>query len=82
MIQGPGYGLTFLYYFAITSSISIILGHQEGIAWEDPSLYKLAVPFGLLAASIGAYVNHNTVVTVPVKQKRCEDKATASSAVQ
>ncbi|MBE9032797.1 hypothetical protein IQ266_23960 [filamentous cyanobacterium LEGE 11480] len=74
MIKGPGYGLTFLYYFALTSALSIVLAHQEGVAWSDPALYKLAVPFGLLAASIGAYINQNTLVTIPVKKNGAKTK--------
>jgi hypothetical protein len=70
MIQGPGYGLTFLYYFAITSVIALVLGHQSvGLGWQDPALYNIAVPFALLAGSIGAYVNQNILVTIPTPKK-------------
>ncbi len=75
MIQGPGYGLTFLYYFAITAVIGLVLGHQgTGIGWQDPLLYRVAVPFALFAASIGAYINHNTLVTIPTNQQSATAK--------
>lgn len=70
MVQGPGYGLTFLYYFAITAVIAILLGHQgTGVSWQDPALYKISVPFALLVASIGAYINQNTLLSIPLPKQ-------------
>lgn len=75
MIQGPGYAVTFLYYFVITAVIGLVLGHQGmEIGWRDPLLYRVAVPFALFAASIGAYINHNTLMTIPTNKQSATAK--------
>jgi hypothetical protein len=66
MIQGPGYALTFLYYFSITIVLVGLVGTQGlGYGWDDRALYQVAVPFALLVGSIGAYFNQSITLTIP-----------------
>jgi hypothetical protein len=58
--QGPGIGLTFLYYFAITSLIGTLLASQArhlSLATGMPN--QLGIILGLLGGSIGTYFNRS-----------------------
>jgi hypothetical protein len=67
--SGPGYTLTFLYYFCLTCLIALLVGSQGlRLAWNDRNLYQAAIAVGLLIASITAYWNHTVVVMLPVSQ--------------
>jgi hypothetical protein len=75
MIQGPGYALTFLYYFSITVVLVTIAGVQGlGYGWQDRELYQVAVPFALFVGSIGAYFNQSTTLTIAFQQKSAFQK--------
>lgn len=75
MMQGPGYALTFLYYFSATAALVILTGIQGlGYGFNDRDLYQVAVPFALLVGSIGAYFNQNVTLTIPFKHKQSFQK--------
>ena len=57
-ITGPGFGVTFLYYFSMTTLIVVLIGVQA-LHWSPTSalLYRYGMALGMLAGLVGTYFN-------------------------
>ena len=68
--QGPGFGLTFLYYFSGTALVTTFLAIKTlhvSLETGIPSQFGLA--FGLIAGVLGAYVNQTRTLEIPYKNR-------------
>ncbi len=68
---GPGFGLTFLYYFSGTALVTALLAVKTlGVGLESglPNLYGTAL--GTVGGLLGALVNRSTTLTVPFSSRK------------
>jgi hypothetical protein len=68
---GPGFGLTFLYYFSGTALVTALLAvNTLGIGLDTglPNLYGTA--FGLAGGLLGALVNRSTTLELPISSRK------------
>ena len=69
--SGPGFGLTFLYYFSGTALVTALLAVKSlGIGLDTglPNLYGAL--FGTVGGLLGAFVNRSTTLTLPVNSRK------------
>ncbi|AFY76366.1 MAG: hypothetical protein IGR93_01630 [Hydrococcus sp. C42_A2020_068] len=65
MPQGPNFIVTFLYYFATTTLIVLLLASQGmGMSLESRFLYQLGTLCGLVAGILGAYFNRSATISI------------------
>lgn len=70
-MAGPGFFLTFLYYFATTIVITLFVTNGAmGWSYSNPITYQVASLFGLVAGIFGAINNRTVSLTVNFKQKK------------
>lgn len=71
MRSGPGFLVTFLYYFVTTSLIAaLVIAQQTGGSITSGEIYRSGILAGLLAGGIGAYFNRSVTFSVPVKNQK------------
>ncbi|MBD1915936.1 MULTISPECIES: hypothetical protein [Cyanophyceae] len=71
MPSGPGFGLTFLYYFSGTALVTALLAVKSlGIGLDTglPNLYGTL--FGTVGGLLGAFVNRSTTLTLPINSRK------------
>ncbi|OKH45946.1 hypothetical protein NIES30_18630 [Phormidium tenue NIES-30] len=71
MPSGPGFGLTFLYYFSGTALVTALLAVKSlglGLDTGLPNLYGAL--FGTVGGFMGAFVNRSTTLTLPVNSRK------------
>ncbi|MBE9157282.1 hypothetical protein IQ265_10675 [Nodosilinea sp. LEGE 06152] len=69
--SGPGFGLTFLYYFSGTALVTALLATKTlGIGLDTglPNLYGTA--FGAVGGLLGALVNRSTTLALPISSRK------------
>jgi hypothetical protein len=69
--EGPGIGLTFLYYFAGSAAIGTLLASQIlhiGLGTGIPN--QLGVLVGLLGGGVGTYFNRTLSLEVPMRGRK------------
>lgn len=69
--QGPGWGVTFLYYFSGTALVTTFLALKllnVGLATGIPN--QLGLVAGLGGGILGAYVNHSSALEIPYKNRK------------
>lgn len=69
--SGPGFGLTFLYYFSGTALVTALLATQTlGIGLDTglPNLYGTL--FGAVGGLLGALVNRSTTLELPISSRK------------
>lgn len=69
--SGPGFGLTFLYYFSGTALVTALLAVKSlglGLDTGLPNLYGTL--FGTVGGLMGAFVNRSTTLTLPVNSRK------------
>ncbi len=69
--SGPGFGLTFLYYFSGTALVTALLAVKTlGIGLDTglPNLYGTA--FGAVGGLMGAVVNRSTTLVLPISSRK------------
>ncbi|MGB3203019.1 MAG: hypothetical protein WBA99_19085 [Nodosilinea sp.] len=69
--SGPGFGLTFLYYFSGTALVTALLATQTlGIGLDTglPNLYGTL--FGAVGGLMGALVNRSTTLELPISSRK------------
>lgn len=70
MMNPPGLGLTFFYYFTVTNLIVLgLLSRRFEVSLLDHSIYPIAVCAGLIAGILGTTFNRNVTITTTVKRK-------------
>lgn len=71
MISGPGFWLTFLYYFAIASLIgTFAISRSAGGDLDAGNPYPAGIVFGLLAGLAGGYFNRSTTLNLPFSNEK------------
>lgn len=68
---GPGFGLTFLYYFSGTALVTALLATKTlGIGLDTglPNLYGTG--FGVVGGLLGALVNRSTTLVLPMSSRK------------
>ncbi|MBW4459309.1 MAG: hypothetical protein KME47_03590 [Nodosilinea sp. WJT8-NPBG4] len=69
--SGPGFGLTFLYYFSGTALVTALLAVKSlGIGFDTgmPNLYGTL--FGTVGGLMGAFVNRSTTLALPISSRK------------
>lgn len=69
--SGPGFGLTFLYYFSGTALVTALLAVKSlglGVDTGLPNLYGTL--FGTVGGLIGAFVNRSATLTMPINSRK------------
>lgn len=69
--SGPGFGLTFLYYFSGTALVTALLATQTlniGLDTGLPNLYGTL--FGVVGGLMGALVNRSTTLEIPISSRK------------
>ncbi|MBE9112868.1 hypothetical protein IQ273_26125 [Nodosilinea sp. LEGE 07298] len=69
--SGPGFGLTFLYYFSGTALVTALLATKTlGIGLDTglPNLYGTA--FGAVGGLMGALINRSTTLELPISSRK------------
>lgn len=69
--SGPGFGLTFLYYFSGTALVTALLATKTlGIGLDTglPNLYGTG--FGVVGGLLGALVNRSTTLVLPMSSRK------------
>lgn len=69
--SGPGFGLTFLYYFSGTAVVTALLAVKTlGIGLDTglPNLY--GTMFGAVGGLMGALANRSTTLEIPVSSRK------------
>lgn len=70
MMNPPGLGLTFFYYFTVTNFIVLgLLSRRFEVGLLDHAIYPIAVGTGLIAGILGTTFNRNVTMTTTVKRK-------------
>lgn len=78
MQSGPGFMPTFLYYFVSTTFIAVFVlskgleGSTQLEAFGNP--FQIALPLGLLAGGVGAYLNGYEQLELPLKNRGADLK--------
>lgn len=71
MPQGPGFLVTFLYYFSSTTLIVIFVTSKGiGMSLETGLPYQFGILFGLVAGLLGAYFNRSATISVSFRNKK------------
>jgi hypothetical protein len=76
--QGPGFGLTFLYYFAGTALVTTLLATKTlGVGLETGIPNQFGLLFGAIGGGLGALVNRSSslILTCP-SQKNFKQQLT------
>lgn len=69
--KGPGWGMTFLYYFSGTALVATFLALKTLDVGLDTGIpNQLGLIAGLVGGAIGAYVNHNQTLEIPYKNRK------------
>lgn len=69
--QGPGWGITFLYYFSGTALVTTLLAMKIlNLSLDTGIPNQLGLVAGAFGGVIGAYVNHNNTLEVPYKNRQ------------
>ncbi len=69
-IGGPGVGLTFTYYFSLTTLIAIAALSRGGhLGLSYPPLYGYGIGFGVLAGVVGTYLNRTEILDIPFQTR-------------
>ncbi|MGF1570042.1 MAG: hypothetical protein ACFCVD_18560 [Nodosilinea sp.] len=76
---GPGFGLTFLYYFSGTALVTTLLAVKTlGIGLETGFPNQFGLLFGAIGGLLGATVNRSTTLELPFSsQKKFRQKLEA-----
>ncbi len=71
MPQGPGFLVTFLYYFSSTTLIVMFVTSKGiGMSLETGLPYQFGILFGLVAGLLGAYFNRSATISVSFRNKK------------
>lgn len=71
MLSGPGFAVTFLYYFSTTTLIVTFLVAQEThVNFLAPANFQMGIVTGTLVGLVAAYFNHNITIDIEFKKKR------------
>ena len=71
MLQGPGFLVTFLYYFSCTIVIVVLVTSQGlGVSLDAALPYQLGSLLGLIAGVIGATVNRSVTLSTSFNNKQ------------
>lgn len=63
--QGPGFGLTFLYYFVGTALVTALLATQTlGVGLETGVPNRFGLVFGVIGGLVGASLNRSSTLTL------------------
>lgn len=83
MVQGPSFLVTFLYYFATTTLIVLLLTSQGmGISLETKVPYQLGTLCGLIAGLIGAYFNRSVTHSITFSDRKAFNEQLEASLTQ
>lgn len=71
MISGPGFWITFAYYFASTTIIGVLMATQVlGTEFGSALPYQLGLVLGLAGGALGGYFNRSQSVSGTVKSQK------------
>ena len=71
MISGPGFWITFAYYFASTTIIGVLMATQVlGTEFGSALPYQLGLILGLAGGALGGYFNRSQSVSGTVKSQK------------
>ena len=71
MISGPGFWITFAYYFASTTIIGVLMATQVlGTEFGSALPYQLGLILGLAGGALGGYFNRSQSVSGTVKNQK------------
>lgn len=69
--QGPGFGLTFLYYFSGTALMATLLANKSlGLSLDTGIPTQFGVLLGVIGGILGALVNRSTTLEVPLSSQK------------
>jgi hypothetical protein len=69
--HGPGFGLTFLYYFSGTALVATLLASKSlGLSLDTGIPTQFGVLLGVIGGILGALVNRSTTLEVPLSSKK------------
>ncbi|RMF28434.1 MAG: hypothetical protein D6756_00165 [Cyanobacteria bacterium J083] len=70
MFQAPGLYITFLYYFACTNLIVLLVTTGGmGMDWHSATPYQLGILCGLFAGILGSWFNRSVKLSTSFKNK-------------
>lgn len=68
--KGPGFALTFLYYFSGTALVTTVLAMKTlGVGLETGIPNQFGLLFGAIGGTLGAAVNRSATLELPVKNR-------------
>ena len=69
--EGPGFGLTFLYYFSGIALVTTFLATKTlGVSLDTGIPNQFGLVFGAFGGIVGALVNRNTRLDLPITSKK------------
>jgi len=69
--EGPGVGLTFLYYFSGIALVTTLLAVKTlGVSLDTGIPNQFGLIFGAVGGVLGATFNRSTTLDVPIKSKK------------
>ncbi|MGK7873854.1 MAG: hypothetical protein AB4426_11240 [Xenococcaceae cyanobacterium] len=75
MPQGPGFLVTFLYYFSSTTLIVMFVTSKGmGMSLETGLPYQFGILFGLVAGLLGANFNRSATISASFQNKKAFTK--------
>jgi len=73
--EGPGFGLTFLYYFSGIALVTTLLAVKTlGVGLETGIPNQFGLVFGAIGGVLGATFNRSKNLNVPFKSKKVFDR--------
>jgi hypothetical protein len=73
--EGPGFGLTFLYYFSGIALVTTFLAVKTlGVGLETGIPNQFGLAFGAIGGVLGATFNRSKILNVPFKSKKVFDR--------
>ena len=71
MPQGPGFLVTFLYYFSLTTLIGVLVSSQGlGMKLDTAIPYQIGTLLGLVSGLVGAIFNRSATFSIPVADQK------------
>ena len=70
MLRGPGFAVTFLYYFSTTTLIiAFLVAQKANVNFLSPANFQMGIVVGTLVGLVAAYFNHNITIEFEFKKK-------------
>ncbi len=69
--QGPGWGLTFLYYFLGTAMVSTLLASKSlGVSLDTGLPSQFGLLLGIIGGILGTLVNRSSMLELPIRNPK------------